>query len=31
MLRFYAGELPAVEINITFYRMPVLLRCVSGW
>jgi uncharacterized protein YecE (DUF72 family) len=30
MLRFYAGRLPAVEVNNTFYRMPTE-RLLSGW
>jgi uncharacterized protein YecE (DUF72 family) len=29
-LRFYAGHLPTVEINNTFYRMPTP-NLVSGW
>jgi uncharacterized protein YecE (DUF72 family) len=30
MLRFYAGRLPAVEINNTFYRMP-RRELLEGW
>jgi uncharacterized protein YecE (DUF72 family) len=30
MLRFYAGELPAVEINNTFYRLPKA-SVLEGW
>jgi uncharacterized protein YecE (DUF72 family) len=30
MLRFYAGRLPAVEINNTFYRMPKA-SLLAGW
>jgi len=30
MLRFYGGQLPAVEINATFYRMP-RTSVLEGW
>ena len=30
MLRFYAGQLPAVEINNTFYRLPSE-KVLAGW
>jgi uncharacterized protein YecE (DUF72 family) len=30
MLEFYAGKLPAVEINNTFYRLP-RARVLEGW
>ena len=30
MLSFYAGQLPAVEINNTFYRMPKR-NVIEGW
>ena len=30
MLGYYAGELPAVEINNTFYRMPTE-KLLAGW
>lgn len=30
MLEFYAGRLPAVEINNTFYRMP-RIEVLEGW